>query len=93
VFLDVLSLRAGRDWAAALREEIPRNDVFYLFWSAHARASEWVEREWRCALAARGRDFIDPVPLAPPDEVPPPPELAGQHFNDWTLAFRRRPAR
>ncbi|QDU18946.1 Hsp70 family protein [Urbifossiella limnaea] len=92
VFLDVLSLRSGRDWAADLRREIPRSDVFYLFWSTHARASYWVEQEWRCALDTRGRDFIDPVPLAPPDQVAPPPELAGMHFNDWTLAFRRRPA-
>ena len=69
---------------------IPASDVFYLFWSAHASASKWVEREWRTALRTGGLDFIDPVPLQPPEDAPPPPELAGLHFNDWMLAFRRR---
>lgn len=89
IFLDVLSLRSGQDWARELQARIPRCDVFYLFWSNHARQSEWVEREWRCALATRGVDFIDPVPLVPPDEAPPPPELSAKHFDDWLLAFRR----
>ena len=89
VFLDVLSLRSGQRWEEELRRRIPRSDVFYLFWSENARRSDWVEKEWRCALETRGLDFIDPVPLAPPDEVPPPPELASRHFNDWALAFRR----
>jgi hypothetical protein len=35
----------------------------------------------------RGVDYIDPVPLVSPDLVPPPPELAQLHFNDWVLAF------
>jgi Protein kinase domain/TIR domain len=87
IFLDVFSLRSGQYWERELWEVIPRNDVFYLFWSANARKSEWVEKEWRCALKTRGLDFIDPVPLEPPHKVPPPPELAEKHFNDWVLAF------
>lgn len=94
VFVDVLSLRSGQDWAAELWKAVPRHDVFYLFWSKHARRSEWVEREWRCALSTRGIDFIDPVPLVSPEIEPPPAELAQKHFNDWTLAFQdRRPTR
>ncbi len=89
VFLDVLSLRSGQRWEAELWKQIPRSDIFYLFWSEHARRSEWVEKEWRCALKTKGLDFIDPVPLVSPDEVPPPPELADKHFDDWVLAFRR----
>jgi actin-like ATPase involved in cell morphogenesis len=89
VFVDVLSLRSGQDWQQTLWQVIPRNDVFYLFWSASAQRSRWVEMEWRCALQTRGLDFIDPVPLVSPEEVPPPPELARKHFNDWTLAFAR----
>ena len=65
---------------------------------------EYIERDWRRAgaalgddydhlarqLARRGIDYIDPVPLAPPDVVPPPAELAQDlHFNDWVLAYRR----
>lgn len=87
IFFDVFSLRSGQYWEKELWNVIPANDVFYLFWSNNARQSEWVEKEWRCALQAKGLDFIDPIPLAPPTEVPPPPELAGKHFNDWVLAF------
>ena len=37
-----------------------------------------------------GGQTADPVPLAPPNLVPPPPELADQlHFNDWVLAYVR----
>ena len=87
VFVDVLKLRSGQYWAEELWKEIPSRDVFYLFWSQNAMASAWVEKEWRCALETRGLDFIDPVPLQPPDKAPPPQELASKHFNDWVLAF------
>jgi hypothetical protein len=90
IFLDVLTLRSGEDWEQRLWMVIPKSDVFYLFWSSHARESAWVEKEWRCALQSRGGDFIDPVPLESPETAPPPAELASKHFNDWTLAFRRR---
>jgi hypothetical protein len=62
--------------------EAEGRDVFYLFWSRAARASEWVEKEWRHALQARGLDFIDPAPLTPADQAPPPSDLASLHFND-----------
>lgn len=91
VFLDVLKLRPGADWQKELWRVIPLSDVFYLFWSRNASNSEWVEKEWRCALESRGLDFIAPVPLMSPEDVPPPPELSGKHFNDWILAFMRTP--
>jgi type VI secretion system ImpA family protein len=90
ISLDVLSLRSGENWEAALWTIIPANDVFYLFWSTNASRSKWVEKEWRCALHERGLSFIDPVPLQPPHVAPPPPELASLHFYDWMLAFMRR---
>jgi len=89
VFVDVDALRSGRHWQDQIRREIESRDVFFLFWSRAARASEWVEWEWRCALERRGLDFIDPVPLEPPDLAPPPPELSELHFNDKWLAFMR----
>jgi hypothetical protein len=83
VFLDVASLRSGQRWQERLRKEVTGRDVFYLFWSAHARESQWVDWEWRTAFGARGVDYIDPVPLAPPEIAPPPAELAAHlHFND-----------
>jgi hypothetical protein len=89
IFVDVHSLRSGQNWEQELWTRIPASDVFFLFWSTNAMQSEWVEKEWRCALNAHGLAFIDPVPLQPPDVAPPPPELAGLHFNDWQLAYRR----
>jgi hypothetical protein len=47
-----------------------------------------VQKEWRYALRAKGLDFIDFVPLEPPEKAPPPRELAHKkHFNDPILAF------
>jgi tetratricopeptide (TPR) repeat protein len=89
VFLDVVKLRSGEDWEKRLWNVIPESDVFYLFWSAAAKESIWVEKEWRCALSSRGVDFIDPVPLVSPEEVPPPEELSKMHFNDWSFAYKR----
>jgi cell division protein FtsZ len=91
VFLDVVSLRSGQHWEDELWQRIPKSDVFYLFWSANASRSVWVEKEWRCALSTRGLGFIDPVPLVSPETAPPPAELTAKHFNDWVLAFKRNP--
>jgi molecular chaperone DnaK (HSP70) len=89
VFIDILSLRSGQYWEQELMKRIPASDVFYLFWSEHARRSEWVEKEWRYALVSKGIDFIDPVPLVSPQIATPPPELKALHFNDRYLAFMR----
>ena len=85
IFLDVLSLRAGDNWEARLRAEVPTRDAFYLFWSQKAAASLWVTREWQLALAERGLDYIVPVPLQDPRDAPPPDELSRLHFNDAFL--------
>jgi len=90
VFLDVLSLRSGQYWEKELERFMLSSDVFYLFWSANAKRSKWVEEEWRCALDKRGLDFIDPVPLVSPEDVPPPPELAAKHFNDPLLVWMQK---
>jgi molecular chaperone DnaK (HSP70) len=89
IFIDVHSLRSGQNWEKELWTHIPSSDIFFLFWSVNAKQSPWVEKEWRCALNARGLDFIDPVPLQPPEVAPPPPELSSLHFNDWQLAYLR----
>ena len=87
--MDVHSLRSGQNWEKELWIRIPSSDIFFLFWSVNAKQSPWVEKEWRCALNARGLDFIDPVPLQSPEVAPPPTELASLHFNDWQLAYLR----
>jgi HEAT repeat protein len=88
IFMDVMALRSGERWQDRLEAEIAKRDVLYLFWSSAARASVWVEREWRTALRTKGLNGIDPVPLETPDKAPPPPELTGLHFNQWTLQIR-----
>ena len=88
VFVDVRNLRSNDAYPTHLLRQIEASDVLYLFWSRNAKASPWVEREWRHGLENKGIHFIDPVPLADPRKVKPPIELADQkHFNDWTLAY------
>jgi hypothetical protein len=90
IFLDVASLRSGDDWEDRIMKAIAQRDILYLFWSLAASRSQWVEKEWRTALATRGLEFIDPVPLDAPSEAPPPPELNRLHFGEWTHAYRTR---
>ncbi|MFC1552255.1 protein kinase [Candidatus Latescibacterota bacterium] len=89
IFLDVRDLISGDSWEECLNEEIKKRDIFYLFWSVAASNSDWVKNEWRTALKLKGIEFIDPVPLDPPEKVSPPKELSQLHFNDWTLAYLR----
>ena len=70
-----------------LEEHVPTKDTFYLFWSHHAAQSIWVEREWRLALAKRGLNYIDPIPLEDPETAPPPPELKLLHFADAYVTY------
>ena len=88
-FFDKVSLAPGERYEPEIFDYIDnRADVFLLFWSAHSAASEWVEKEWRRALARQeekdGLPDIIPVPLG--RNVPPPPkELSHLHFGDGLL--------
>jgi hypothetical protein len=91
VFQDILDLDPGERWEKALYHEIDSCNVFLLFWSKAAAASEWVSKEIDYALARQGGNAenppaIQPVPIEGPPIVPPPPRLAGLHFNDALLA-------
>jgi hypothetical protein len=87
IFIDVFSLRSGDDWEDKLAQHVPNKDTFFLFWSQHAARSLWVEREWRLALAKKGLNYIDPVPLEEPQFCPPPLELERLHFSDMYLGY------
>lgn len=89
VFMDVESLRSGDNWQERLYGEIDGSDVLFLCWSRAAKASEWVDKEWRYALTQKGRECIDPVPLEPAEICPPPAELDQKHFND-ALNYMRK---
>jgi hypothetical protein len=91
VFQDILDLEPGERWARALYREIDSCDVFLLFWSRAAAASEWVAKEIDYALARKQGDEnrppdIQPVPIEGPPIVPGPEKLRHLHFNDALLA-------
>jgi hypothetical protein len=91
VFQDILNLDPGERWQKALYREIDKCDVFLLFWSHAAAASEYVGKEIEYALARKQGDEeqppdIQPVPIDGPPIVPPPASLSGLHFNDALLA-------
>lgn len=91
VFQDVLALEPGQRWERKLYEEIDRCDVFFVFWSASAKASEWVVREMRYAwekkqgVDANPPEFV-PIPIQGPPIASPPDFVSHIHFNDALLA-------
>ena len=85
IFFDVERLRSGDDWENTLLKEIRNRDILFLCWSHFAKSSKWVDTEWRYAMEQKGLDFIEPIPIDPPDVCPPPDELAKKHFNDMLL--------
>lgn len=87
VFLDCLSLHPGDAWRSRLEAEIEARDLFLLFWSESAAASEYVSWEWRKALSSRGKEAIQLHPLDV--GVSPPAELADLHFGDVLMLARR----
>ena len=89
VFFDVERLDSGSRWEDILKKEILSRDLLYLCWSENAKASEWVDREWRCAYSAKGIDGVEPIPLEAPEQCPPPAELNALHFNDIFLMLMR----
>lgn len=89
-FNDLLSLEPGEKWEKRLFEEIDQSDLFLLFWSSHAKASEWVLRETKYALKRQSDTNgevpdIRPVILEGPPPPEPPAELAHLHFNDRVM--------
>lgn len=89
VFQDVLDLDPGDRWERKLYHHIDESDAVLLFWSSHAKGSEWVMRECRYAIEKKGIERLIPVILEGPPPVEPPPELAALHFNDRLLYFMR----
>ena len=87
IFFDVDALRSGEKWEQRLIKEIEDRDVLFLCWSRFAKESKWVETEWKYALSKKGIDSIEPIPLEPPMNCPPPKELESKHFNDRELFY------
>jgi hypothetical protein len=90
IFMDIKDIKSGEFWKDRLKEAIRDSDIFYLFWSQHAKKSLWVNREIKCALQCvknKGESFISPIPLESPEDSPPLDELKNLHFNDPILPY------
>ena len=70
-----------------LHREIVDREMFWLFWSRGAMASESVEWEWQTAYAQKGKNCIQPHPLEPIDLAPPPKELEDLQFGNAFEAY------
>jgi uncharacterized protein YjbI with pentapeptide repeats len=88
---DVRILRSGEKWNPALFGKIEEADIFQLCWSYAAKASSYVEQEWRHALGLRRSYFIRPVYWEKPMPAPPS-ELGDIHFAYLELEHEDRAA-
>jgi hypothetical protein len=71
VFLDVADIEFGEKWEEALENGMLKCERILVFWSATAKASEWVQQEWQLAIKLGKR--IVPITL---DETPLPDALS-----------------
>jgi hypothetical protein len=81
LLFDLTRIEPGDDWADWIKTSIPGADVFFLMWSKHAAASDWVGRESRLAIhtnSLQGNPDVKPIPLERP--MPKPPKYM-QHLN------------
>lgn len=89
IFYSWLDLVEGENWEDRLEKELTLREVLLLFWSRNAKASKWVEWEWRTMLRTKGVRAIQPVPIEPPEIAIPPEELASHiNFRDRYLVAR-----
>jgi FHA domain/TIR domain len=89
IFYSWLDLIEGEDWESRLKKELSLREVLLLFWSRNAKASKWVDWEWRTVLRMRGLKAIQPRPIEPPEIAAPPEELAPHmNFRDRYLIAR-----
>lgn len=85
LFLDIINMRKSEKFEPRLYAEIEKRDLFYLFWSRNAAASEWVNRELTHALKTKSKDAIEIIPLERPDVCPPPAGLEDLNSNNILL--------
>lgn len=82
-FQDLLTLEPGDDWEKTIYQYLDRSDAVFLFWSSHAKTSEWVEKELKYVLSRQeAAPEIVPIIIEAPPPLPPPDYLKSLHFND-----------
>lgn len=92
VFVDAPQLRSGERWRERIEAELSRRERLFLFWSADAAESPWVDFEWRSTLRRRGLGAIEAVLLQPPRLAPLPAELAELAGAEVRLPSQPSPA-
>lgn len=85
LFLDIINMRKSEKFEPRLYAEIEKRDLFYLFWSRNAAASEWVSKELDYALKTKGKEAIEIIPLELPDVCPPPKGLEDLNSSNILL--------
>jgi hypothetical protein len=80
-FIDTDHIAPGDDWQQTIRFAVTSADAVVVFWSARARVSVWVRREWRLGLELGKR--VIPVLM---DSTTLPTELA--HLQAIDLRVR-----
>jgi hypothetical protein len=86
-FQDILTLDPGERWKPRLWKEIDQCDIFVLFWSSAAKASEFVikeaDRAWRRQARNGGlQPILRPEILERPVPLPDQDWLRAFHFDD-----------
>ncbi|PID34062.1 MAG: hypothetical protein CR976_02255 [Thiotrichales bacterium] len=74
VFRDIDDIDFGDDWEQVITRQLQECERVMVFWSANAKESKWVNKEYTIALAQQKR--MVPVLL---DDTPLPPELSRYH--------------
>jgi hypothetical protein len=86
---ETMDLDETQRWERKLYKAIDACDAVLLFWSSHSRQSEWVQREWRYALEAKGPHRIVPVPVEGSGTAEqPPPDLGVSRLDEHLLSMR-----
>lgn len=85
LFLDIKDMKKSERFEPRLYAEIEKRDLFYLFWSRNAAASDWVAKELEHALKTKGKDAIELIPLELPDICPPPKGLEDLNASNILL--------
>lgn len=78
VFFDIDTIEPGDDWPDTLDRSLKRASAFVVFWCEHSAASEWVDKEWKCAVLTNKK--IIPILL---DSTPLPDQLKKFQWIDF----------
>lgn len=89
VFLDAQQLRSSAQWRSRIEHEVGRCERLFLFWSAAAAESPWVDFEWRLVLRNRGPAVLDVLLLPGVPQAPLPLELADLVAPELQRQLRR----